>query len=108
MLLRRAAGGDVEELPSGSLPLGSGLVSEFTEHRTAFSPDDVFLLHTDGIYETADAAGESYGLSRLGRALRSAGGEAEQIRDAILADVAVFRGDAAQNDDISLVVVKIL
>jgi serine phosphatase RsbU (regulator of sigma subunit) len=108
VLVRRAASGEVEELPSGSLPLGSSLVSQYPEHRTPFAPGDVFLLHSDGIYETAAESGESYGFSRLSGVLGAAVGGAEQVGESILADVTAFRGAAQQTDDITLVVVKIL
>jgi sigma-B regulation protein RsbU (phosphoserine phosphatase) len=68
----------------------------------------VFLLHTDGIYETTDNEGEQFGLDRLAKVLSAATGNAAEIRDAVLREVDKFRGDAAQEDDVTLVVVKIV
>ena len=74
----------------------------------SFSKGDVFLRHSDGVYESQNAAGESYGLERLARLLSSAGATtASAIRDAIVRDVETFRGGARQEDDITVVVARV-
>jgi sigma-B regulation protein RsbU (phosphoserine phosphatase) len=68
----------------------------------------VFVLHSDGIYETRSAAGEDYGIERIAEVVRAHGaGTAEALRDSILADVTAFRGTPEAADDITIVVGRI-
>jgi serine phosphatase RsbU (regulator of sigma subunit) len=86
-------------------PLGVRLPMNIAEHHVAFAPGDVFVLHTDGVYESANAAGESYGIERIVQVVRDrAGDDATTIRDAILRDVEEFRGGEAAADDVTVVV----
>ena len=69
----------------------------------------VLVLGTDGIHETHDSAGHMFGQQRLQQIIREHAHEAAQnIQDAIIAALERFRGDAPQEDDITLVVVKFL
>lgn len=90
-----------------STPLGARLGAKVPQHVLPFAPGDVFVLHSDGIYETVNADGTTYGLERLGRIVAECNGSAEEIRDALLRDVETFRGAEAQQDDVTLVVVRI-
>jgi serine phosphatase RsbU (regulator of sigma subunit) len=91
-----------------STPLGARLGAKVPQHVLPFTSGDVFVLHSDGIYETVSANGETYGLERFGRVAASCAGTAEEIRDAVLRDVETFRGAEAQIDDVTLVVVRIV
>jgi hypothetical protein len=90
-----------------SPPLGARLGAKVPQQVLSFTSGDVFVLHSDGIYETVNANSETYGLERLGRVVASSEGTAEEIRDAVLHDVDTFRGAEAQLDDVTLVVVRI-
>jgi sigma-B regulation protein RsbU (phosphoserine phosphatase) len=90
-----------------STPLGARLGAKVPQHVLPFTAGDVFVLHSDGIYETVNARGETYGLERLGRVVAACGGTAEEISNAVLRDVETFRGTEAQLDDVTLVVVRI-
>ncbi len=108
VLIRRAADGSVEELDTSSLPLGALLREKFAHRDVPFAAGDVFLLYTDGLYETEDEAGEVYGLERLSGLLAAQdSGTADEIREAILTDVWNFKGRAVQTDDVTFVVLKI-
>ena len=96
-----------EALFAGRRPLGARLGEHVPQEVVPFATGDVFVLHSDGIYETVNARGETYGLERLGRVAAACDGNAEQIRDVVLRDVETFRGTEAQQDDVTLVVVKI-
>ena len=67
-------------------------------------PGDQLLLHTDGIAETLDPAGDDYGYDRLQRAFQF-GGSATAIHDRIVREMVSFQGDSPTHDDRSLVVV---
>ncbi len=77
------------------------------QREIAFATGDVFVLHSDGVYETADSAGEQYGMERLLRLVASLEGSIAEIRDDILHEMARFRGNRPQEDDVTVVVVKI-
>ena len=109
-LLIRRGDGDVEEVLIAALPLGAPLQSTFEEREIAFGPGDVFVLHTDGIYEAIDGSGSPYGMPRLTSAVGrdGAAATAEGRRDEILRDLRAFQDGALQEDDMTLVVVRVV
>ena len=91
-------------------PLGVRLPVTIAEERHDLLPGDVLILHSDGIYESRNPAGEPYGLARLSAVVlrHPAKSSATTFRDAILKDVETFRGGAAQEDDVTVVVAKMM
>jgi len=89
-------------------PLGARLGASVPQRVVPFATGDIFVLHSDGIYETVNANGEEYSLDRLGRIVAACHGTAEEIRDTVLRDVEEFRGAAAQQDDVTIVVVRVV
>jgi hypothetical protein len=103
-LLRRADG-TIEELGSGSLPLGMSPALRLTPGKARIAPGDSLVLFTDGLFEALRAGeGESFGFDHL-RHLIEPGGSAEGIHARIWTDFRVHAGDGALNDDVTLVVV---
>jgi sigma-B regulation protein RsbU (phosphoserine phosphatase) len=108
VVLRRA-NGTIETINLFAPPLGVKLPVSIPQRQLAFESGDVFVLHSDGIYETSNAAGESYGIERLERVIAERGdGTAEELRDAVLRDVDEFRGALEQHDDVTVVVARIV
>jgi len=99
----------VEEVVLPALPLGAPLRTAFDERTVPFHPGDTFVLHTDGIYESLGADGSPYGMCRLAAVVGGKGADvtAEDLRDAVLRDLSAFRGAAVQEDDVTLVVMKV-
>jgi sigma-B regulation protein RsbU (phosphoserine phosphatase) len=107
VILRRGDG-RVESIALYAPPLGVRLPVQIPQLRMNVQPGDTFVLHSDGIYETRNAAGDSYGIERLEQVVRQHGdGEAEPLRDAILRDVAKFRGNVEPDDDVTVVVCRL-
>jgi serine phosphatase RsbU (regulator of sigma subunit) len=105
----RRAGGFVETVALYAPPLGVRLPVHIPQRRLEFEPGDTFVLHSDGIYETRNAAGEAYGMERLEHVVRKhAAGDAESLRDEILRDVARFRGSVEPDDDVTVVVCRLI
>lgn len=102
-LLRRA-GGEILELGKGSLPLGIRFELEFEVDETRIGPGDTLLLYTDGVVETINPDGETFGFERLPSALQR-GGTSREIHDRVIREVEAFRKDEPVLDDCSLVVV---
>lgn len=101
--------GVAEALEIYAPPLGVRLNFDVASRELPIQAGDVFVLHTDGIYEATNASGESYGLERIVSLVsQSDGANATELRDAIVADVERFRGSEKQRDDVTLVVATIV
>ena len=102
-LLRRAAG-PVEELGRGSLPLGLNKSGGFPSRRTTIEPGDLLVLYSDGIPEAAGGAdGDTFGFDRI-KGLLAQPESPQLIHDRIMRAVDRHLGEAAINDDLTLVV----
>lgn len=100
----------VEELMGPGMVLG---VEEdyFYEHveKTVETDGTIILMGTDGIWETHNGEGEMFGKDRLSQIIRNNNHKSSgAILEAVLEAVSDFRGDAEQEDDITIVVIKVL
>jgi hypothetical protein len=102
-LLRRA-GGAIDELGSGSLPLGIRSDLAPRPARTQLAPGDLLLLYTDGLPE-ATVEEKSFGFDRL-RALLAEGGGAEAVHDRVAAAFAAYTAGQPLGDDLTLIAVE--
>ncbi|MBF0594864.1 MAG: CHASE2 domain-containing protein [Candidatus Omnitrophica bacterium] len=94
---------DVED----GLPLGM-MNGPYSGGEKKFDPEDIFIYYTDGVTEAANAAKEMYGIERLTALVsKNKSLDAQQIIDIIVQDVAGFRGKLKQQDDITVVVIKV-
>jgi len=102
--------GRFDELGSGGIPLGVDADWPYQEFEAVSPPGGwIIVIGTDGIWETRNPAGEMFGKQRLRRIVADhAGRTAEQISARITSAVAAFRETRGQEDDVTLVVVKIL
>jgi hypothetical protein len=101
--------GTVRPIELFAPPLGVRLPVSIPQVEIDFRPGDLFVVHSDGIYEARNAAEESYGLDRLSAVVaRHEGASAEALRDAIVRDVESFRGKASQADDVTVVVARLM
>jgi sigma-B regulation protein RsbU (phosphoserine phosphatase) len=82
----------------------------FTEYsRRNWTPGSVVVIGTDGIHETRNPKNQMFGRKRLQNLIRRHHAEsAEAIRDTVIKELHDFQGDAPQEDDITLVVVKLM
>jgi sigma-B regulation protein RsbU (phosphoserine phosphatase) len=72
---------------------------------TLLALENVLVLYTDGVVEAQNAGDAVFGEDRLLKCVQAnLGRPAQAIRDAIIADVFEFTGDAHQYDDITLLV----
>jgi sigma-B regulation protein RsbU (phosphoserine phosphatase) len=102
--------GDFVELAGADVPIGVQRDWSFSQFaRTGWKAGQVMLLGTDGIWECRNVAGEMYGKERLRDLVKShAHMTAHAICCAVQDAVEAWRGDIDQQDDITLVVVKML
>ena len=106
-----AGSGTAYKLTPRGLGLGlnnAGLfVAELEERTVSYAPGDVLLFVTDGVTEARNPSGEEFGEERLLRLLQSSSAfGATHIRDRVLSEIKEFAGEAAQHDDLTVVVIK--
>ncbi|MHC5036382.1 MAG: PP2C family protein-serine/threonine phosphatase [Planctomycetota bacterium] len=82
----------------------------FTEDlEVNLTPGDILLQYTDGIIEAKNKAGEEFGLHRLDDLIKEHGqSSAEVLVDAIRKSYEEFNQGQEQDDDITLVALKVL
>lgn len=99
--------GEIAELGSGGLPLGLFCDSNFAATCVRLANDETLVLYTDGVTEANDHSGEEFGIERLRDAIKgSVNGEPGEIIRGTLGAVDSFRGNAARNDDLTLMALK--
>ena len=97
-----------EELGGQGMAMGVSKNVAYAEYRREIRPEQIFVFGTDGLWETQNIKGELFGKERLREIVRAqAGKSAKAIKEAILNAVQNFRGARKQEDDITLVIVKV-
>lgn len=105
-LLWNANGIEMLGAPGTGQPLGLIADPLFDLQTRRVMPDDSLLLYTDGVTDAQDAQGTFFGQERLYTALLHAGATtADELCERIIRDIAIFQGDAAQVDDVTLLAV---
>jgi phosphoserine phosphatase RsbU/P len=96
-------------LDKGGLIVGVFEHATFEEETVQLDPGDTLIVFSDGISEALNPDGDEFGEERLvscmetNRELPSA-----ILLECVLETVQQFRGDAAQNDDLTLLVLRYL
>jgi sigma-B regulation protein RsbU (phosphoserine phosphatase) len=107
ILVLRSQAGAVEWIPTPGTWLAAtrDIDSGTTDSRLTLGAGDVMVLHTDGVLEARNAAGELFGPERLASALQELQDQsAQDICDGVLARVRAFM--ARQDDDMTLLVLR--
>ncbi len=102
-LLRMPDGKIAELAAPGALPLGAMNDAQFPEHSATMPPGSCVLFYTDGLDEAHNEQQELFGKARVIEALARSG-EAQEVLDSLLADLARFTAGEAQSDDLTLIV----
>jgi sigma-B regulation protein RsbU (phosphoserine phosphatase) len=101
------AGGGVDIINPTGLPVALIDASVWKTDRLCLNHGDFLAMFSDGIPETWRDEDHDYGDERFQKLLESQRGlDVETVRDAALADVAEFRGDAPVGDDVTLVLLR--
>jgi sigma-B regulation protein RsbU (phosphoserine phosphatase) len=81
--------------------------AEYTQQD--WEPGSVVVIGTDGIRETRNNNGEMFGLERLHEVISdTVNASAEVIQNSVIRALRAFQADATQEDDITLVIIKLL
>jgi sigma-B regulation protein RsbU (phosphoserine phosphatase) len=111
-LLSAEHGDSVQTLRGGGIALGIMEEAAYEYHVLQLEPGAVLLLYTDGVVDAQNQQQEFFGKERMLKRAQagldssaSPGRLAQDLQDALLTGVHEFVGDAAQFDDITLMVV---
>jgi serine phosphatase RsbU (regulator of sigma subunit) len=78
------------------------------EVTVPLGPGDLFVLFTDGITEASNAADDYFGEQRLAELVQKhADLPFEELRERILREVGAFVGNAGQQDDMTMLLLKV-
>ncbi len=95
-------------LPPSS-QIGDQTEPSFATFDLQMQRDDVMVLFTDGLVECENEQGEQFGFKRLRNILfKNLHHDARGIRDELLREAFAFYGSRTRDDDITIVVAKIL
>jgi serine phosphatase RsbU (regulator of sigma subunit) len=96
----------LREFRATGMPLGLMAGISYEESKTVLRPGDSFVLHSDGIAEARNDAGEMFGFPRM-KAVLEENHDAERAITALLDELSAFAGPQwEQEDDITLVVLE--
>jgi sigma-B regulation protein RsbU (phosphoserine phosphatase) len=103
----RVDSGKARWLAAPGFLLGAFADFELEEGAIDVAPGDLLAFYTDGVTEARSPGGGLFGEERLQAVVEAqAGASAQQLVDAIVAEVDAFAGDRPQADDLTLFVVK--
>ena len=110
LLCWRNTRGEMQRIESNGLLFGVEPDAEYPVCNVPLEPSDRFLLYTDGVTETENAAGEAFGDRQLERVVRNNRlHPASELSRQVLAELQRWRPAAVnQQDDITLIVVDVL
>jgi len=102
-------GGGVQDLDVGGTVLGLLEGSTYERGQIDVRAGDVLVFYSDGVSDRADASGDSYGVARLREAaLRTRRDGARIALYSLLGEVQGWAGGSPAEDDMTLVVAKLL
>ena len=108
MTLGITSGARTIELPP-NVPIGILDDYPYEERQTTLVGNSTLFFFTDGLYETENAAHQTFGMKRLTTRLNKLAQNQEppkKIIDRLTEDVEKFRGSAKRIDDAVMVVIK--
>jgi sigma-B regulation protein RsbU (phosphoserine phosphatase) len=99
---------EFDELKGQGMAFGLDISFEYDSFHRRIKPGQVIVIGTDGIWEMHNKAGEMFGKEALMEIIRNNHtASARQIVDTVTETLERFREDEAQEDDITLVVIKV-
>lgn len=105
--LFRAATGEVEDLPSGGIPLGMFPFAVYEPNALELAPGDTLVIYSDGLTDAENLAGKEFGEETLRDLVRSTARQgADALESRLLSALDEFTQGAAQTDDITFLLIE--
>jgi serine phosphatase RsbU (regulator of sigma subunit)/pSer/pThr/pTyr-binding forkhead associated (FHA) protein len=106
--VRRAAPGDLRRIEAATgTAIGIFDEAEYPSERIALERGDTLVLVTDGVLEAVNGAGEQFGFDRLEASIAHGSSSARELGPRLFRDLRAHVGEAAQSDDITVVLVGV-
>ena len=97
----------LRRLETGGLILGLFPHATYDEETLQLEEGDTLVVFSDGVTEAVNARDEEFGEARMLEAVQAhAGDSPEEMLEHLLAAVRTFAADAAQNDDVTALVLR--
>jgi serine phosphatase RsbU (regulator of sigma subunit) len=96
----------VTELRATGMPLGAMPGMTYEENEAYLAPGYTILLHSDGLAEAHNPAGEMFGFPRLQKIVENSNGSEHLIEECLTALRKFVGSDWEQEDDITLVTLR--
>ncbi len=97
----------LRRLETGGLVLGLFEGATFEEETVRLENGDLLLIYSDGVTEAMNIEGEEFGDDRLIECLSKLQTQPlQEILETLLTDVKAFAGEAVQNDDITMLLMR--
>lgn len=104
----RGKDGSHEELSTGGTVIGLFPDTQYQRGSTPLEPGDILVCCTDGITEACNTKEEEFGIEGLAKCVAMHRAKsAQQIVDAVLADVTAFSRGGPHQDDKVLMLIKV-
>jgi len=101
--------GEFDELKGQGLALGLDYDFEYEESQRLLSLNQIILIGTDGIWEMRNEQGEMFGKDRLKKIIGDHSSvTAKEMLALIGNSLEVFRGSTQLEDDVTMVVIKVV
>jgi len=101
------SGNSFRRLECGGPIVGLFESASYEEETVTLSPGDWLIVFSDGVSEALSATGEEYGESRILSVVQgNLSLEPQKLLEAVFSDVRSFARGAAQNDDITAMVLR--
>ncbi|HNT35523.1 MAG TPA: SpoIIE family protein phosphatase [bacterium] len=97
-----------EMLRLACLPLGVKPAEHYQETTITLAPEDVLLIHSDGLSEARNQQDEEFGVERIQRTVQShLNQDAWDIVQVLHKAVERYVGDLAQHDDVTSIILRV-
>jgi serine phosphatase RsbU (regulator of sigma subunit) len=103
--IRRSQAGVLERVEGGAgTAIGIFDDAEYEQVRFKLEPGDALVVFTDGILEATNGGGEQFGFKKLEKSLKGGSSRAGEVTARLMRDVRGHVAEAAQYDDLTLIV----
>ncbi len=97
-----------DELKGDGMAFGLDYTFEYAQFHRTLTPGQIVLIGTDGIWEMQNEAGEMFGKQRLRTIIRNnQSATSKEMTAAVAEALNRFRGSLEQEDDVTMVVIKV-
>ncbi len=100
---------EFDELKGRGMALGLDSTFKYEEFQYTLDLNQVILIGTDGIWDMRNDLGEMFGKDKLKMIIRNnSSATAQEILDVIIGSLSNFRGSRQLEDDVTMVVLKVV